>query len=211
MPNHAAGVDSPSQTGNQPDFRDARILVQALRASVITSPDAFSRSLQDVEEPGLDHWRKEIKRATWAVIERTDEVIGVAVARRPDSQMDKGVDKARARYIESVWIAPEFRRLHLGERLLRFLMEEEHAKSPQVRQFLLWVFDDNKLAIAMYERMGFSYIERQELHSWRGGNKPTHELKFQYDLDPGSAEMQGAAADRHEDTRRDGLVYRLLR
>jgi ribosomal protein S18 acetylase RimI-like enzyme len=210
MANHALGTDSPSEIGQQPDLRDAQILVQALRASVITSPDAFSKNLEDVENPELDYWRKEIDSATWAVIQRGEEVIGVAVARRPDLEMDSETDPIRARFIESVWIAPEFRRLHLGDRLVRCLMEEEHAKDPCVRQFLLWVFDDNKLAIAMYEHMGFLYAGRQEFRGWRGENKPKYELKYKYDLDPGCAEMQDAAAGRREDVRRYGLVYRLL-
>jgi ribosomal protein S18 acetylase RimI-like enzyme len=206
---HASGIDSPSKTGHEPGLRDAEILMRALRASVITSPEAFARSLEDVEEPDLECWRTDIANATWAVIEQGDEVIGVGVARRPPRN-ERGLKRNNARYIESVWIAPEFRRLHRGEWLMRYLMEEEHAKSPRVRHFLLWVFDNNKSAIALYESIGFRYIGHQELPDWHGDGKPKYELKYEYRLEPGSAEMQAAAGKRHQDALEYGLTYRLL-
>jgi ribosomal protein S18 acetylase RimI-like enzyme len=211
---HASETDSPSKSGHEPGLRDAQILMRALRASVITSPEAFARSLEDVEEPDLEYWRTDIANATWAVIEQGDEVIGVGVARRPRRKIDRGLKRNNARFIESVWIAPEFRRLHRGEWLMRYLMEEEYAKSyaksPRVRHFLLWVFDNNKSAIALYEAIGFTYVGRQELPDWHGDDQPKYELKYEYWLQPGSAEMQAAADKRHQDALEYGLTYRLL-
>jgi ribosomal protein S18 acetylase RimI-like enzyme len=210
---HASGTASPSKSGPGPGLCDAQILKQALRASVITSPKAFARSLEDVEEPDLEYWRTDIANATWAVIEQGDEVIGVGVARRP-RKTDHGLKRYNARFIESVWIAPEFRRLHRGEWLMRYLMEEEYAKSsaksPRVRRFVLWVFDNNKSAIALYEAIGFTYVSRQELPNWHGDDQPKYELKYEYWLQPGSAETQAAAHKRQQDALEYGLTYRLL-
>ena len=211
---HASGTHSPSKSGHEPGLEDAQILVQALRASVITSPEAFSKSLKDVDEPDLEYWRRDIARATWAVIEQGDEVIGVAVARRPHRRRDPRLKRNSARFIESVWIAPESRRLHRGEWLMRYLMEVEYAKSygksPRVRHFLLWVFDNNKSAIALYEAIGFKYVERQELPDWHADHQPKYELKYEYRLEPGSAETQAAAEKRDQDALEYGLTYRVL-
>jgi ribosomal protein S18 acetylase RimI-like enzyme len=207
---HASGTGSPSKSGLVPSLRDAQILVRALRASVITSPEAFSKSLEDVEKPELDYWRADIASATWAVIQQEDEVIGVAVARRPHRKTDRGLKRNNTRFIESVWIAPEFRRLHRGEWLMQYLMEAEHAKSPRVRHFFLWVFDNNKSAIALYEAMGFTYVSRQETPNWHGDDQPKYELKYEYRLQPESSEMQAAADRRRQDARQNDLTYRLL-
>lgn len=207
---HASGTDSPSKAGLESGLRDAQILVQALRVSVMTSPEAFSKSLEDLEKPELDYWRADITSATWAILLQEDEVIGVAVARRPHRKMDYGLKRNSARFIESVWIAPQFRRLHRGEWLMQYLMEAEHAKSPRVRHFLLWVFDNNKSAIALYEAMGFTYVGRQETPNWNGDDQPKYELKYEYWLQPGSPEMQAAADRRRQDAWQNNLTYRLL-
>ena len=69
--------------------------------------------------------------------------------------MDSDIDPTEARFIESVWIAPGFRGNQLGERLVRFLFKVECKKNLAIKQFLLWVFEENHPAICLYRRMKF--------------------------------------------------------
>lgn len=201
MENHASGTGSPTEVGHQSELSDEQVLAQAMWESVYTSPEAFLKKLEDIKSREPDYWRKEIDSSTWAVIQRGNQVIGVAVAKWPDQDMDSNIDPTKARFIESVWIAPEFRRRHLGERLVRFLMEQECAKSPTVRQFLLWVLDNNKTAISMYVKMGFMFAGMKPLDGWRGGNQYEH--KYEYQPERGTAEQ-----DCDEPV--EGLIYRVL-
>jgi ribosomal protein S18 acetylase RimI-like enzyme len=206
MANHASDEGDPVRAGYRPRFRDAQILKRAIRTSIRTSPEAFLKTLEDVDNSSPDYWEKEVDSSTWVVIQRNDEVVGVAVARWPDLEMDRNIDRTGARFIESVWIAPELRGSHLGERLVRFLFEVESAKSPDVEQFLLWVFDRNSPAIRLYERMGFRYAGEQDLPGWSG----RRELRYEYKLEPDAAEMNAAAHARQDDLRNHGVIYRVL-
>jgi ribosomal protein S18 acetylase RimI-like enzyme len=206
MADHASGVEGSSGTGQRRKLDDAQVLEMAIRASISTSPDAFLKTIEDVDKSELDDWQKEIDSATWAVIQRGDDVVGIAVARWPDHEIDRDIDQARVRFIESVWIAPDLRGKHLGEGLVRFLFEVECAKSPGVRQFLLWVLDKNDPAIRLYERMGFDFVDKQDLPDSSGRT----ELRYEYRLKPDAAEMKAAAAARQNDLRDHGVIYRVL-
>jgi ribosomal protein S18 acetylase RimI-like enzyme len=206
MADCAFGAGNHIVTGRWPKFHDAQILKEAIRASISTSPEAFLTTIEDVNRRTSEYWAKEILSSTWAVIQRGDEVVGIAVARWPNLEIDRDIDRARACFIESVWIAPELRGNHLGERLVRFLFEMERAKNSGVRRFLLWVLDRNSQAIRLYERMGFRYVERQHLPDWSGRT----ELRYEYRLEPDSAEMKAAAVARQDDLREYGVIYRVL-
>jgi ribosomal protein S18 acetylase RimI-like enzyme len=190
---------------------DAKILQRAIRDSVSTSPEAFLKTLDYVNEMPLEYWESEIGSSTWAVIERGEDVVGVAVARLPNREMDHDIDPDKARFIESVWIAPELRGHQIGERLVRFLFEVECAKNPQVKQFFLWVFEENYRAIRLYDRMGFSYTDVKHLVD-RGGRT---ELRYKYRLmfDIGVVRATKTAVNkrgRRKDQRKRGLRYRIL-
>ncbi len=187
--------------GQQSELSDEQVLAQALCESVSTSPEAFLKTLEDIKNREPDYWRKEIDSSTWAVIQRGKQIVGVAAAKWPDRDMDSTIDQNKARFIESVWIAPEFRRRHLGERLMRYLMEQERAKSPTVRQFLLWVLDDNETAISMYVKMGFTFVGEKPLDCWRGGNKYEHKYEYQPEL---------GEAQQDCDEQLEGFSYRVL-
>src|ERR1700730_11846987 len=106
MTNHAPGAENSSETGHRPTLRDAQILQKAIRESISTSPEAFLKTVDDVDERSIDYWEKEIDTSTWAVIQRGEAVVGIAVARLPDREMDTDIDPTTARFIESVWITP---------------------------------------------------------------------------------------------------------
>jgi ribosomal protein S18 acetylase RimI-like enzyme len=208
MAEHVIAAKSHVSDDRQSELRDAQMLRTALRASISTSPGAFLMTIEDLDDKDkeVDYWESQIFSSTWVVIQRGDEVVGLAVARWPDAKVDRGVDPAAARFIESVWIAPEFRRKRLAERLVKFLFEVECAQSPGVSQFLLWVFEKNHKAIRLYERMGFRYVARQELADQSG----REELCYEFQPKTHVGEVQACLADRRDDLRTCGLVYRVL-
>jgi len=189
-------------------FRDAQILQKAMRKSIAASPDAFLKTVGDVNEKPIGYWINEIRSATWAVIERGEEVLGIAAAKWPDREIDIE-DQDTARFIESVWIAPELRGNEMGERLVRYLFEVECRKDPNIRQFLLWVFERNLPAINLYLRMGFEYTAVNQWHDQVGMT----ELKYQLAFDGGvvrAIEMAVNDAARRDDLRKFGVRYRVL-
>jgi ribosomal protein S18 acetylase RimI-like enzyme len=209
MVNHAAGTVVPSRSGEPPypaNRTDAQILEQAVRQSITTDPAAFLKTSEDVQNRAPDYWHKEIDSATWVVIQKGVEVVGIAVARFPDLEVDRNINRTRSRFIESVWIAPEFRGRGLGERLVRFLFETEWSESPDVRQFLLWVLEKNDPAIKLYKRMGFRRVGEQKLPDLSGRT----EFRYEYVLDPDQAQMEAAVGERQADLRKEGLTYRVL-
>ena len=206
MANPASGAEDPVDAQARPRIRDAVMLENAMRAALATSPEAFLTTIDDLDDKEADYWESEITSSTWAVIQRGDKVVGFAVARWPNHEMDRDVDPVGSRFIESVWIDPELRGKRVAERLVRFLFEVERAKSPSVSRFLLWVFDKNQTAIRLYKRMGFTYVTRQELDDQSGRT----ELRYEYQLEPDALGGQATLAARQEDLRKHGLQYRVL-
>jgi ribosomal protein S18 acetylase RimI-like enzyme len=206
MADQASGAEDPVDAKPRPELRDAQMLKEAMHKAASTSPEAFLMTSDDIKAKEADYWEREISSSTWAVIQKDDKVVGFAVARWPDGEKDRDVDPAAARFIESVWIHPDLRRQRLAERLVRFLFEVEHAKSPSVRQFLLWVFDKNMYAIRLYKRMGFRYVTRQDVPDGSGRK----ERRYEYRLEPDAGKMRSTMAARRSDLRKDGLIYRVL-
>lgn len=202
---HAAGTEGRAVTAYQPKLPDAEILQQVIRKSICTSSEAFLKTVEQVDRSAPDYWEREIDSATWAVIQQGEDVVGVAVA-RPDPEKHPDIVHASRRFIESVWIDPELRGGHLGERLVRFLFAVEYTKSPDVWQFLLWVFEKNVSAIRLYERMKFECIGSQEVPDGSG----RIELKYRYSLKPDAAEMAATAESWQKDLDKYGVIYRVL-
>jgi ribosomal protein S18 acetylase RimI-like enzyme len=207
---HVTVVADPVEVKRGTEPKDARILKEAVRESILTSPNSFLRTVDDVDTMGADYWVKELQDSTWAVIEQIDEVVGIAVARWPDQDIDRNIDQDKARFIESVWIAPKFRGSHMGERLVNYLIEEEHGQCPGVSRFMLWVFEDNKHAIRLYKRMRFKRKDRHALENGR------IELRYEYILPKLSARKAArraveVAQAREADWRQHGVTYRVLR
>jgi ribosomal protein S18 acetylase RimI-like enzyme len=177
---------------------DASLLKTARLMSVDTSPEAFLKTVADVDNQPDDYWLEELKN-TWVAIQISKDIVGLAAAKKPHAVDDQGVDPLRARFIESVWIAEDFRRNGLATRLINFLISCEISEYPLVRRFLLWVIEDNKGAIALYERMGFKCL--QETRKPLSGCPDRHEVQYQLDLpDDWQADGAGfrAAASRAE-------------
>jgi ribosomal protein S18 acetylase RimI-like enzyme len=187
--------------------RDARILRRALLKAVGTSPDSFIKTKEEVAAQSHDYWVNEIRSATWAVAQRGREIVGVAAGKLPDSDEDRE-DQAFTRYIESVWVQPEFRGNGLGTRLIHYLLEMEYRKNQQIRQFLLWVIDTNYPAKLMYEHIGFRATSERKPLRRRGHSRPEIEVKYCLDF---NAEVHVADEDaRRQDRRLHGVTYRVL-
>ena len=87
---------------------DAEMLQDAMLEAVRTSPDSFITTVEEVKTRPLDSWIEDIRSSTWAVAQRNGQVVGIVAGKRPDPASDIE-DDAVTRYIESVWIDPDFR------------------------------------------------------------------------------------------------------
>ena len=203
MADKASGADDPVGAEPLHGLRDAQMLKEAMHEATSTSPEAFLMTIDDIKAKEADYWEREISSSTWAVIQKGDKVVGFAVARWPDGEMDRDVDPTAARFIESVWIDPKLRRQRLAEQLVRFLFEVERAKSPGVGHFLLWVFDKNYQPSACTSAWGSG--------TWPGrtyDQSGRTELRYEYRLEPDARGVRAAAlAARLDDLRtaRPGL------
>lgn len=158
MTDYPEGTTSPASKELQ---EQAKLLQDAVRKAVLTSPDSFFKTVADVDAKAQDYWVGEIRSSTWVVAEQDGHAVGVAASKLPDRSKDKE-DPRNSRYIESVWIAPNLRGHRLGERLITYLMTAELRKNPNVKQFVLWVFASNSSAINLYKYMNFYQTEESQ-------------------------------------------------
>lgn len=208
MVDHVIAVAGRVAAERGSESKDAWILKEAVRQSISTSPGSFLKTVADVDAMSAGYWDKEIKTSTWVVIEQLGEVVGIAVARWPDKEIDDYIDENRARFIESVWIAPKFRGICMGERLVNYLIEVESEKSPDVDEFMLWVFENNKYAIGLYERMSFNLVDEHRLEDGR------IELRYKFvlpDLPAKQATRMANEVAREKDVLQRSVTYRVLR
>lgn len=190
---------------------DAQTLQKAIREAIVTSPDAFLKTIDDVDAKSVYDWEIELKSATWAVVQRGEEVVGIAAAKWPDPKRDRDIDDLdTARFIESVWIAPGLRGKRMGERLVKYLFEVECRRNPHIKQFLLWVFEENGPAIKLYERMGFTYTGVRKQWPGRTG---MIEAKYRLPFDSAvrvATDLAVNEASRRQDFREGEVRYRVL-
>jgi ribosomal protein S18 acetylase RimI-like enzyme len=125
------------------DWKDLRSV--RLRA-LADAPKAFV-SEHGREDGWLEEdWRSAIYQGLWVVARTAHGVIGVA-------RSSQDPQSPESRYIEAVWVAPEFRRLGVGRGLVRWLIDRERKSG--IREILLWVIDTNVHARSFYFGMGF--------------------------------------------------------
>jgi hypothetical protein len=82
---------------------DASVLRDVMCDAVRTSPEAFLKTEAEYTKAPLEYWVNELQSAKWAVVERGEEVVGVAASKLPHPTLDRE-DPFTARYIESLWI-----------------------------------------------------------------------------------------------------------
>jgi ribosomal protein S18 acetylase RimI-like enzyme len=120
-------------------LRDVRL--RALK----DSPAAY---LADYEEEASwleANWRHRFVDSQWVVAQEGDRIVGLARTVRVE---DRPPDE---RHIESVWVDPRDRRTGVLRAMLHYLIERE----PAVRDWLVWVVDDNAQALEVYDRLDF--------------------------------------------------------
>jgi ribosomal protein S18 acetylase RimI-like enzyme len=192
---------------------DARILRRTVREAVSTSPNAFLRTVAEIDAVPTGDWEDELRLSTWAVMQRGNEVLGIAAAKLPSDNDDIRY-KETARFIESVWIAPSMRGEKLGERLIEYLIEVERKKGIGIDQILLWVFIQNERAIRLYERMGFKPTQRPTQRKQKPDGTCVDEAQYRLLFDSSlavAAELDENAAARELDRQKYGVRYRLLK
>jgi ribosomal protein S18 acetylase RimI-like enzyme len=205
MTEHPRGTESPVEISTEPEQRDAKILREAVREAIRTSPGSFLKTVEDVDAKAQDYWIYEIQSSTWIVAEWGEEIVGVAAAKRPDPDKDSE-DGATTRYIESIWIAPNLRHRGRGHELIGHLLEAEYRKNPLVRRFLLWVFTTNSSAIRLYKHMGFVSTGEENK-----GFRP--EIKYRLDFDDQvylAVRLAVNDAARRLDKQQYEVTYRVL-
>jgi ribosomal protein S18 acetylase RimI-like enzyme len=192
---------------------DARILRRTVRDAVSTSPEAFLRTVAEIDAKPTHYWEGELRSSTWAVLQRGNEALGIAAAKLPGDN-DDIKDRWTARFIESVWIAPSMRGIGLGERLVKFLIDVERTEGIDIDQFLLWVFIQNEKAIGLYERMGFKPTQRATQRKQKPDGTGMDEAQYRLLFDSSlavAAELDENAAAREQDRLKYGVRYRLLK
>jgi ribosomal protein S18 acetylase RimI-like enzyme len=203
---HSRRAERPiGTTSSAADLQDAELLRATVREAVRISPGSFLTTLDEVEDAELlDYWLDKLRSATWVVAECDGTVVGVVAAKPPNANLDEE-DRETARYIESLWIAPDFRRRGLGQRIIQYLLAAEYRRNRKIKQFLLWVFATNKDAIEFYKHIGF-----EETRESNEGSAATTEIKYRLDFDvavhAAVVETRSAADDR----RQHRVTYRVL-
>jgi ribosomal protein S18 acetylase RimI-like enzyme len=207
MTDHPRGSEPPTGITPAAALRwDAEMLQDAMLEAVRTSPDSFITTVEEVKTRPLDSWIEDIRSSTWAVAQRNGQVVGIVAGKRPDPASDIE-DDAVTRYIESVWIDPDFRGQGLGARLIKYLLGVEYQKNQRVRHFRLWVFPTNSTAVSLYERMGFA--PTPEVNQYEDKT----EVKYRLDFDSpihGAVVLAVNEAIRRDDRRQYGVTYRVL-
>lgn len=183
---------------------DAGILRSAMCKAVGTSPDSFSKTVEELDAEPPDYWVTEIKSAKWVVAQRGGEVVGVAASKHPAPGVDSE-NPATSRYIESVWVDPDLRRKRLGERLVKYLLTAEYWNNPYIKQFVLWVYENNDPAMRLYEHIGF--VETSETNV---GVRT--EIKYRLEFNPEVHTTIGLVANgaQRQDQVHRGVTYRVL-
>jgi GNAT superfamily N-acetyltransferase len=186
---------------------DARILRQAVREALSTDSYAFLGTVAEVDGRSAGYWEDQIRSSTWAVMQTEDEVFGIAAAKLPGVG-DKNIkDRRTARFIESVWIAPSMRGNRYSVQLIEYLMDAECKKSADIDRFLLWVFNENKTAIRVYQDMGFKPTGREQKKIRKDG---TRVVEVQYQLLLDSTLAVAAELDGNVMACQQGWCYRIL-
>jgi ribosomal protein S18 acetylase RimI-like enzyme len=206
MTDSGGGTECPRGTSaDSAIFGDAITLKVAIQDAIRTSPNSFLKTLADIQAKENGYWIDQIQSSTWVVAERDGRVVGVAACKSPEQGKDKESPR-NSRYIESVWIHPDLRGHRLAERLIGYLMAAEFGKSPDIRQFLLWVFDTNLPAIVLYKRMNFAETPDRNEGSMT-------EIKYRLYVDPEtSADIRRSVGEAVllDDKLKHGVTYRIL-
>jgi ribosomal protein S18 acetylase RimI-like enzyme len=128
--------------------RDDWHVLRDMRLSALReSPQSFSAKYDEEEKYGQERWHTEFDRGDWVVGELDGEhVCLTGVTRESGAPADE-------RYLEYVWVAPDFRRRGAAFDMLTDIIGE--LKESGVRTVFLWTLDGSNPARLLYERLNF--------------------------------------------------------
>ena len=128
-----------------PLWRDLRLLALA------DSPDAFRSTLEE-ESKQSDAWWAEVIAAT--VAHPRGDLWAAWVEDAPVGMLFARVDEEYTMLdIGAMWVAPEMRRNAVGSGLIQACVERGRALGASAAS--LWATEENRGAVAFYERQGF--------------------------------------------------------
>ena len=142
------------------DPREWLSLKAARLEALEDSPEAFVTTPAEEERRTPSEWMASIRWSTWAIARDEGAIVGIACLTAATESDDK-----RARFIESVWVAPEHRRKGLVRRMLWRL--EREARAADAEYLKLWVLKTNDLAYNAYLKLDFSEMPDKAQDSWK--------------------------------------------
>jgi ribosomal protein S18 acetylase RimI-like enzyme len=130
-------------------LRDVRL------AALEDCPKAFLGSRNDEAARTPAEWRAclESESDDWYVARSSDHVISVAKFVTPP-------EHPNWRYVESVWVFPDYRKSGVAHRLVTMLLDK--AQLAGVERVALWVFEGNEEAFSFYDRLRFTRTGRTQ-------------------------------------------------
>ena len=149
---------------------------QVRLAALADSPEAFSSTLDRELEFDEETWRQRLESAASFLAWQYDDPVGTVTAL--DYEPGHAHGFTGASLLVAMWVRPTARGLGTGRALVDAVLD--HAKAGDAPSVVLWVFEDNGAARALYERMGF---RATELRDSRPGKPEDVELMMIRDLD----------------------------
>jgi len=148
---------------------------QLLRLARLTalkeSPDAFLATHACEMSYDQERWQEEFDRGEWFVREHGEGVICMTgVTREYGAPSD-------VRYLEYVWVAPEYRRDRVAYDMLSEVLR--YLKESGVRTVFLYVLEGNQPATWLYKRLDFQSTDKKPLLPDGSGRR---EEQFSRDL-----------------------------
>jgi ribosomal protein S18 acetylase RimI-like enzyme len=131
------------------------------------SPGAFLSTYEREAALEADEWTKRLDDAAWLVATDGGEAIGLV-------GLVEGSPPPGARYIESTWVAPAYRRRGVFRSLLARLVEIGRGKG--LDSLFLWVVGNNDVARRAYASLGF--VETNHVQHLDGDNRSEHRLRL---------------------------------
>jgi GNAT superfamily N-acetyltransferase len=127
-------------------------------AALADSPEAFSSTLEREAEFSEDTWRQRLGESSSFLAWHGGAAAGTVTAL--SGEVAGLPDFPGAWHLVAMWVRPAARGLGIGRLLVQTVIDQAAASgAPSV---LLWVFDANGRAKALYERMGFRATDRTD-------------------------------------------------
>ena len=137
-------------------------MLRDIRLSALAeSPHAFLATYEREKAYSEDQWRAEFTRGDWIVGFLDGRPAGLlGVTQDPRTPAD-------ARYLEYLWVAPDRRGRHVALDMITAALDRLRARG--MRTALLWVLDDNDVAMRVYRRAGFTSTNHRQPLAARPG------------------------------------------